>query len=308
MSRFIGRRLLLLFVVLWGVATIAFLLLHLSGDPASLLLSPDAGPGAMEELRKTLGLDAPLAVQYLRFLGGVLRGDFGYSIRQRLPAFGLVIDRLPATLELAAAGMLIAIAAGLTLGAVAAVKRGTVQETAALFLALLGQSVPSFWLALMLILALGVTLEWLPVSGRGGLSHLILPAVAVSVEPMARIARLLRSSLLEQLEQDYARTARSKGLTDLAVLTRHVLRNAAIPLVTLVGLDFGRLLGGAVIVETIFAWPGAGRLAVQAVFQRDFPVVQAAVVVLGFGFVIINLLVDLGYVWLDPRIRLEARS
>ncbi len=308
MGQFIRRRLLLLAVVVWGVATIAFVLLHLSGDPASLMLSPDAGPGAHEELRRALGLDAPLSVQYAKYMTGVLRGDFGNSIRQRLPAFDLVMERLPTTFELAAAGMVIAVVVGVPLGVIGAMKRGTVHETAALTVALFGQSVPSFWLALMMILVLGVALEWFPVSGRDGFHHLVLPAVAVSVESMARIARLLRSSILDQLEQDYTRTARSKGLTTLRVVGRHVLRNAAIPAVTLIGLDFGRLLGGAVIVETVFAWPGVGRLAVQAVFQRDFPVVQAAVVVLGFTFVIINLLVDLAYVWIDPRIRFVTRT
>jgi len=298
----------MLAVVLWGISTIAFLLLHLSGDPAALLLTPDAPPGAAAILRHTMGLDAPLPVQYARFMRGVLRGDFGVSLRQQLPALRLVIERLPATVELAMTAILVAMAVGVPLGTLAALRRGTLRETGLLVVALFGQSVPDFWLALMLILVFGVMLNVLPVSGRGGVTHLILPAVTLSVEPMARIARALRSSLLDELHRDYTRTARSKGLAEFAVITRHVLRNAAIPVATLIGLDFGRLLGGAVIVETVFAWPGVGRLAVNAVLERDFPVVQTAVVVVGVGFVLVNFLLDVLYVWLNPQITFDAGS
>lgn len=289
-------------MVIWGITTVAFFLLRLTGDPTLLFLSPEAPKEAFESLRNEMGFNDPVWVQYGRFLGDAVTGDFGDSIRHKRSAFALVIERLPATVELAAAGMLIAVLLGIPLGILATIKRNSAFELIAMTLALFGQSVPNFWLGMMMIILFGVALQWLPISGREGFSHLIMPAVAVAVFPMARIARLVRSGILEQLGQDYVRTAESKGLAPLRVLFRHVLVNAAIPIVTLIGLDFGRLLGGAVIVETVFAWPGAGLLAVRAVSERDFPVVQASVFVLGLVFVVINTLMDFVYIYIDPRI------
>lgn len=306
MSRFLVRKLFTALVMLWGVLTIAFFLMHLSGDPVSLMIEPNAPPEAIEKIRSRLGLDQPLIVQYGNFLSDVaLRGDFGISLRQGISAFHLVIDRLPATLELALAGVFVSTVVGVPLGILAAVRRGTILEVGILSSALVGQSVPSFWLGLMMILVFGVFFQILPISGRGGLEHLIMPAIALAVTPIAKITRLLRSSMLEQLEQDFIRTARAKGLSSLVVTVKHVLRNAAIPVVTFIGLDFGRMMGGAVIIETVFAWPGAGLLTINAVFQRDFPIVQAAVFVMGLVFVLVALLLDLIYVLLDPRIRFE---
>ncbi len=305
MANFVLRRIVGLIMVIWGISTVAFFILRLTGDPTSLFLTPDAPPEAFEDLREEMGFNDPLSVQYVRFLAGIPRGEFGESIRHKSDAFDLVVDRLPATLELAAAGMAVAILAGVPLGIVATVKRNTLFETGAMATALFGQSVPNFWLGLMMIIVLGVNLGWFPISGRESLKHLIMPAIAVGVFPMARIARLLRAGLIEQLQQDYVRAARAKGLSSLAVTLYHALVNAAIPVVTLIGIDFGRLLGGSVIVETVFAWPGAGLLAVRAVSERDFPVVQASVFVLGLLFVVVNTLMDIVYVLIDPRIDFE---
>jgi peptide/nickel transport system permease protein len=296
------RRVLLLSVVLFGVSTVAFALMHLSGDPVALMIDPNASLEAIQKLKRDLGLDAPIYVQYLRFLSGIPRGDFGDSIRQGMPAFALVMQRIPATMQLAVLAMTVAVLIGIPLGVAAALKRGTFMEVGVMTTALFGQSVPVFWLGLVMILVFGVYMRVLPVSGRGTLAMMVMPVISLSVNPIARISRMLRSAMLEQLNQDYVRTARSKGLAEYSVVFHHVLKNAALPVVTLVGMDFAHLLGGAVIVETIFAWPGVGSLVVNAVFQRDFPVVQAAVFVMGLVFVTINLVVDLLYVALDPRI------
>lgn len=292
----------MLVVVLFGVSTIAFALMHLSGDPVALMIDPSATQEAIQKLREDLGLNAPLHVQYLRFMSGVPRGDFGNSIRQGVSAFDLVMQRVPATMQLAVLATTIAVLIGTPLGVAAALKRGTLMEVGVMSIALFGQSVPAFWLGLVMILVFGVYLHVLPVSGRGTLAMMVMPVITLSVNPIAKISRMLRSAMLEQLNQDYVRTARSKGLAEYSVVFRHVLKNASLPVVTLIGMDFAHLLGGAVIVETVFAWPGVGSLVVNAVFQRDFPVVQAAVFVMGLVFVVINLAVDLLYVTLDPRI------
>jgi ABC-type dipeptide/oligopeptide/nickel transport system permease component len=302
---FVVRRLLHTVLVTLGVVTLEFVALRLSGDPAATMLPGDASVDELRDLRHALGLDRPLHVQYVAFLGGAARGDFGESFRHQQPAFGLVLERLPATLELAFAALLLAVAVALPLGIVAALHRGRAVDMLAMGFAVVGQATPYFWMGIMLILVVSVELGWLPTSGRGGWRHLILPAITLGTHFAASLARLTRTSMLEVLGQNFVTTARAKGLAEGSVILRHALKNAAVPVVTLIGLQFGTLLGGAVVTETIFAWPGVGRLAVQSIFVRDYPVVQAGVLVLALVFVAINLLVDLLYGTLDPRIRHE---
>jgi len=302
---FVTRRLLHTALVTLGVVTLAFVALRLSGDPAATMLPGDASVDELRHLRRTLGLDQPLHVQYVVFLAGAVRGDFGESFRHQQPAFGLVLERLPATLELAFAALLLAVVVALPLGIVAALYRGRAADMLAMGFAVVGQATPYFWMGIMLILVVSVELGWLPTSGRGGWPHLILPAVTLGTHFAASLARLTRTSMLEVLGQNFVTTARAKGLGEPRVVLAHALKNAAVPVVTLIGLQFGMLLGGAVVTETIFAWPGVGRLAVQSIFVRDYPVVQAGVLVLALVFVAINLAVDLLYGTLDPRIRDE---
>ncbi len=302
---FVVHRVGHLLVVVVGISVIVFLFLHLSGDPARLLAAQDATDAEVERLRRSLGLADPLYVQYLRFAWRALHADFGDSFRYNTPALGLVLDRMPATLELAASSLALAVATAVPLGIVPALRRNSVRDVAVRTLALVGQSIPTFWLGLMLVLVVSVQLKLLPTSGRGDAAHLVLPCVTLACFFIARIARMTRSGMLDVLGQDYVRTARAKGLAERRVVVVHALKNASIPLVTLIGLDLGSLLGGAVVTETIFAWPGVGRLAVQAIYSRDFPVVQAAVFVLAAGFVVVNMAVDLLYAYLDPRIRFE---
>jgi peptide/nickel transport system permease protein len=302
-TEYVIRRVALSAVAMLGVITIVFVLLHASGDPATLLVSQEATQQDIDRIRQAYGLDQPLAVQYARFLARVIRGDLGFSYRQGLPVGELIVERLRATFELALAGLAVAVLAGVPLGLVAAARHGSTAETAAMTVALLGTSVPSFWLGLLLIIVFGVQLGWLPVSGYGTFQHLLMPAVVLGGFYAAQISRLTRTSLLEVLAQDFVRTARAKGLATSGVLLKHVLRNAALPVLTVLGLDFGRMLGGAVVVETIFAWPGMGRLAVQAVLGRDFPVVQGAAIMGAVVFLTVSLLIDLLYGWVDPRLR-----
>jgi ABC-type dipeptide/oligopeptide/nickel transport system permease component len=297
------RRLWQSLLVIFGVSVVVFLILHLTGDPAALLLPPDATAEDIAKFRHDMGFDDPVAVQYVRFLKGAVRGDFGESIRHGEPAMGLVVERLPATFELAGAGLLIALALAIPAGIVSAVRRNTSVDYISTIVALLGQAMPTFWLGIMLILVFSVRLNWLPSSGRGDLEHLILPAITLGLFTTARITRLTRSGMLEVLGQDYIRTARAKGVGEPPVVWKHALKNASIPIVTIVGIELGTLLGGSVITETIFAWPGVGRLSVQAIFNRDYPVVQSAVFLLASTFVIVNFLVDVVYTYLDPRIR-----
>ena len=305
MLEFVARRLLHTALVTLGVVTLVFVALRLSGDPAATMLPGDASVDELRHLRRTLGLDQPLHVQYVAFLGSAVRGDFGESFRHQQPAFGLVLERLPATLELAFAALLLAVVVALPLGIVAALYRGRAADVLAMGFAVVGQATPYFWMGIMLILVVSVELGWLPTSGRGGWPHLILPAVTLGTHFAASLARLTRTSMLEVLGQNFVTTARAKGLGEPRVVLAHALKNAAVPVVTLIGLQFGMLLGGAVVTETIFAWPGVGRLAVQSIFVRDYPVVQAGVLVLALVFVAINLGVDLLYGTLDPRIRDE---
>jgi ABC-type dipeptide/oligopeptide/nickel transport system permease component len=270
-----------------------------------VLLPPEATPEDIRRFREAMGFNDPFIVQYGRFLAGALRGDFGQSIRHGESAFHLVVERMPATFELAGAGLAIALCLAIPAGIVSAVRRNTAADYISTVVALLGQSMPTFWLGIMLILVFSVQFNLLPSSGRGGIQHLILPAITLGLFTAARITRLTRSGMLEVLNQDYIRTARAKGVSNPPIVWKHALKNAAIPIVTIVGIELGTLLGGSVITETIFAWPGVGRLSVQAIYNRDYPVVQAAVFLLATTFVLVNLLVDVIYLYLDPRIRLR---
>jgi peptide/nickel transport system permease protein len=304
MRTYVVRRLWQSALTLVGVSVLVFVILRVvPGDPAKMLLPEGAPQSAIEELNRQLGLQEPLYVQYGLFVQSVFRGDFGQSFQYRAPALQVVTERLMATVQLALAAMLITVGVGVTLGIVAAVRRGTGYDYASTVLAVLGQSLPNFWLGIMLILLFGVALRWLPTSGFESWRHLILPAVTLAAFPMALVARLTRSSMLEILGRDFIRTGRAKGLAERAVILRHALRNAAVPLLTVLGLQIGTLLGGAVITESVFAWPGMGKLVVDAIFFRDFPVVQTVLILSATLFVVINLLVDLLYTVIDPRIR-----
>ena len=304
MKAYVLRRLWQSALTLVGVSVLVFVILRVvPGDPAKMLLPDGAPQSAVDELNRQLGLHEPLYVQYGLFIQSVFRGDFGQSFQYRAPALQVVTERLMATVQLALAAMLITVGVGVTLGIVAAVRRGTGYDYASTVLAVLGQSLPNFWLGIMLILLFGVALRWLPTSGFESWRHLILPAVTLAAFPMALVARLTRSSMLEILGRDFIRTGRAKGLAERAVILRHALRNAAVPLLTVLGLQIGTLLGGAVITESVFAWPGMGKLVVDAIFFRDFPVVQTVLILSATLFVVINLLVDLLYTVIDPRIR-----
>jgi peptide/nickel transport system permease protein len=299
------RRLGLVLIVLTGVVSIVFFLQRLSGDPVNLLLPIDAPASIREEFRRELGLDRPLVVQYARFIASIARGDLGESYRSRQPALPLVLSRLPSTALLAGSALLLAVVIAIPLGIVAAVHRNSAIDTLATAVALVGQATPVYWLGLLLILVFSVRLGWFPSIGGGSLRAMVLPTVTLAAYSMARITRLTRAAVLEVLRLDYVRVARAKGIAERAVLYKHVLRNAAIPIVTMIGLQLGGLLGGAVLTEVVFSWPGMGRLAVNAVYNRDFPVVQAVALVGAALFSLINLLVDLTYAALNPQIRLE---
>ncbi|MBC7358184.1 MAG: ABC transporter permease [Desulfacinum sp.] len=302
MGRYILKRLWHAVYVMVGISMISFFFIHLSGDPVMLMLPADASHQEIEELRERLGFNDPIPVQYLRFASNAVRGDFGESLYYHVPAMELILERLPASLELAVAAMVIALGVAVPIGIVSAVRRNSLLDMGSMLGALLGLSMPHFWLGIMLILLFSVKLGWLPTSGRGSWAQLIMPSLALGMGLMAMFARLTRSVMLEVLGQDYVRTARAKGLKERLVIGKHALKNALIPLVTVAGMQFGFLIGGTVIIETVFAWPGVGRLVVQAIFNRDYPLVQACVLVLAVIFVVVNLLVDLLYVYLDPRI------
>jgi peptide/nickel transport system permease protein len=300
---FVWRSLQSLLLILLATFVV-FMLLHITpGDPATIILGEQATPEQIADLRRSMGLDRPLPEQYMRFLSNAVRGDFGLSIRAQRPALPYVLERLPATLQLSAGAFAFALCIGLPIGILSAVKRLSIWDHSSMFIALLGQSMPVFWLGLMLIVVFAVQLGWLPASGMGQLQHLILPAITLGTFLIGLIIRLTRSSMLDVLSQDYIRTARAKGLAEGAVLVRHALKNALIPVVTVLGLQMGTLLGGAVITETVFAWPGVGMVTVTAIHQRDYPVVQSAVFVSAILVVLINWFVDVLYHYLDPRIR-----
>lgn len=301
------RRIVQAALTIFGLSIAVFVVSRLSGDPASLLLSISATPEDINRFREVMGLNEPFYVQYANFLVHALSGNFGTSFQYHEPALQLVLERLPATLLLAATAMAIAALVGVAIGVVSAARRDSWLDVCLSVFVLIGQSTPTFWLAIVLITIFAVHLGLLPSSGYGSLQQLVLPALSLAMYSAASIARLTRASVLEALAQDYIRTARGKGLRERRVIGVHALKNAAIPVVTLMALQFATLLGGAVIVEWIFAWPGIGRLAVQAVFTRDYPLVQAAVFVAALGFVLVNTAVDLLYQSLDPRIRVGAR-
>jgi peptide/nickel transport system permease protein len=303
MQRFILRRLIQSVLVLFGVSIFVFGLLHLSGNPVALLLPPDATAEDRAVLEARFGFDKPLPVQYLNYMSGVVRGDFGESMRSGQAALPLVLERLPATFELAAVAMLLTVLFAFPAGVIAALNRGRLLDRAIMAFALLGQSLPVFFLGILFILIFGVQLGWFPVAGRDGVSHIVLPAATLALYGMARTARLIRSGTLEVLRNDYVTTARAKGLTEAVVVGRHALRNALIPVITVLGLDLATLLGGAIITEVIFSWPGLGRLVIYSIEGRDYPVVQAVVFVIALSYIIINFLVDILYAYVDPRIR-----
>ena len=305
MRGWIASRLLQTVLVVFLSLTAVFGMVRLSGDPVLLFMPMDIQAKDVNEYRERLGFNDPLPVQYGRFLAGAVRGDFGESLRYKQDALGLVLERLPATLLLAGASLLLTVGIALPLGVLSAVRRNSLLDHVATVMTVLGQATPGFWLGLMLIFVFSVKLRWLPTGGTGSLAHLAMPAVVLAAFFAARIARLTRSAVLDALGEDYVLTARAKGLGEGRVVGKHTLRNSAIPIVTLAGLEAGQLLGGAVITETIFAWPGLGRLTVQALLNRDFPVVLAAVFLVSVMYTLINLLVDLLYGWLDPRVRLR---
>ncbi|MDD5263994.1 MAG: ABC transporter permease [Candidatus Bipolaricaulis sp.] len=305
MLRYVVKRLLLYIPTLLGVLAVVFILTHVVGDPSVLLIQPGASREDLEHMREILGLDRPIWEQFWVFLRQALQGDFGTSFWSDRAAMSIVMERLPATAELAFASLLVALVLGIPAAILAALKRNSFLDLSISTLSLFGISMPSFWLGLMMMLVFGVWLQWLPISGRGGFDHLILPAVTLGVSMMAIVERLLRTDLLDVLSEDYVRTAAAKGLTTRRVVLKHALKNALIPTVTMIGMQLGGLLGGAVVTETVFGWPGLGRLVVKSIADRDYPVVHCAVWILAVVFISINLVVDLLYGILDPRIRYD---
>ncbi len=306
MAQFLAKRLVSALIVAFGVSLLAFSMSHLTpGDPVSIMLGERASAESIARLTQQLGLDQPLPVQYWNFLTRALRGDLGTSIRSGQPVLGEIAMRFGPTLELTLAAMVVAAALGIGLGVLAAVSRAPWLESAIMTFALLGISVPTFWSGLLFITFFALTLNWFPVTGSGGLAGLVLPAVTLALPAAAVLARMTRSSLLEVLSQDFIRTARSKGLVERTVIFKHALRNAFIPILTIMGLQFGGLLAGSVIVESVFARPGLGRFAVGAILARDFPQIQGIVLLAGLSYVLINMIVDFLYGVLDPRIQVR---
>ncbi|MFS8524382.1 MAG: ABC transporter permease [Limnochordales bacterium] len=302
---FLVRRGLYNVFVLLGVSFLTFALVFLTGDPAAALLPLGTPPEQIDSFRRQMGFDRPLLVQYAEFLWKAVQGDFGVSLRSRDNALTMVLERVPATLKLAGAGMLAAVLVSMPLGILAAARRGSWIDHLARLVALLGQTIPGFWLAIVLIYIFSVRLQWFPISGSAGRRHLVLPAVGIASTPAAGMTRLLLAGLVEVMSRDYVRTAYAKGLAKPVVVARHALRNALIPFITMMALQVGYLLGGAVVAEVVFAYPGMGRLAVQAITNRDLPVIQAFVMVTAVLIVTVNLLLDIVYTMIDPRIRYE---
>jgi len=305
-TRFLVRRLLLTIPVLLGVATLVFSLIHLvPGDPVQSMLGESASPEDITEMRGRLGLDRPLWAQYVSFLKGIGTGNLGTSLRTNQPVTAAIAERMPATFELAFAAMFVATAIAIPLGIIAAVGAGTHVDHAATTLALLGISIPNFWLGPLLAIVFSVTLGWLPVSGRGTPAHLVLPAITLGAPLAAVLARMTRASVIEELRELYVLAARARGVSRLRAVVRHAFRNSLIPIVTILGLQFGAVLTGAVITETIFAWPGVGRLLIQSISFRDYPLVQGCILLIAVTYVAMNVLTDVVYGLLDPRIRFE---
>lgn len=304
MLHYAFQRTIQAFVAIFGVLTIVFVVMHLSGDPTLLLVPQDASAEMINELRRQLGFDRPIWVQYLDYLGDLARLDFGISIVQRVPALDIVLSRLPYTIELAAGALLVAVGVGIPAGIAMATLRGTAVDRLLTAIVVTGQSVPTFLSGIMLIFVFGVVLRWLPTSGAGGLSALIMPSIALGALSMSTFARMTRIAIIDELGKDYVRAGRARGLSLAQVVARHVLRNASIPVITIAALEIGNLLAGAVIIETVFAWPGIGQLAIQSIQSRDFLVVQVIVLLISFVYVLTSVLADLVYVVVDPRIRL----
>ncbi|MFZ0735583.1 MAG: nickel ABC transporter permease [Candidatus Acidiferrales bacterium] len=306
MLRHIAVRLLLTLPAIWLIVTMVFLLAHIvPGDPVQQMLGEGARAQDLNQLRHALGLDLPLPVQYSRYLEGVVQGNLGESFRYQRPVASVILEHYPATLELAFVALLVCAAIGISAGILAAHKRGEAADRAVSVFTLFGLSVPNFALGPVLILFFAVILGWLPVSGRGGLSHLILPAVTLGAALAAILTRMVRTAVIEELSSDYVRTARAKGLSESRVLFRHALRNALIPILTILGLQFGTLLAGTIVTESIFSWPGIGRLAVTAIEARDYPLLQGCILLIAVSYVLVNLLTDFVYVLVDPRVRFE---
>jgi peptide/nickel transport system permease protein len=303
MGAYILRRVIQLIPTFLGITLITFLVLRPTGDPAAMVLGEMATEESLREYRSQFGLDDPLLVQYGRYMGGIFTGDFGVSLRYREPVGTLLIERLPATLQLGAASLLFAVVIGVPVGVFSALRRGGVLDFVVRTIVLLGQAVPAFYLGILLIMLFSVRLGWLPTGGRGGLTHLILPTVTLGTSLMALIVRFARSAMLDVMRNDYVRTARAKGLSRAGVVLRHALKNALIPLITIIGLQTAVIFSGAIVTETVFSWPGMGRLIVQAIYARDFPVVQTAVLFVAFVVILVNLAVDVLYAVVDPRIR-----
>jgi ABC-type dipeptide/oligopeptide/nickel transport system permease component len=306
MTRHFLQRLLYTLPALWLILTMVFLMIHIvPGDPVLQMLGQDARVEDLAQLRHSLGLDQPLGVQYVRYLEGLARGDWGQSMRYSAPVRPIVLQRFPATLELSLAALAVCLAIAIPAGVFSARRRGSGADRATSFFTLLGLSVPNFALGPILILLFSIEIGWLPVSGRGGISHLILPAATLGAALAAILTRMVRGSMIEELSSDYVRTARAKGITETQVLFRHAFPNALIPVLTIVGLQFGSLLAGTIVTETIFSWPGIGRLAMQAISARDYPLLQGCILIIALSYVAVNLLTDLVYAMVDPRVRLQ---
>ncbi|MDY3764525.1 MAG: nickel ABC transporter permease [Candidatus Ventricola sp.] len=309
MLKFIGKRLLMLIPVLIGVSLIVFTLMQLSpGDPAMIILGAQAAPEDIAILRESMGLNDPLIVQFFRFLLGMFTLDFGTSYKDGMPVLTKLLEALPYTAELTFCAVLLALIIGIPAGIISATKQYSIFDRIASVLALIGFSTPNFWLSIMLILVFSVNLKWLPVSGTGSILHLVLPSIALGVQSAAVFTRMTRSSMLEVLNMDYIRTARAKGLSERVVILKHALKNALIPVITVVGLQIGLLFGGAILTETVFAWPGVGRLMIDSIRAKDTPVVQGGVIFTASIFVFINLLVDILYAYVDPRVKAQYKS
>jgi peptide/nickel transport system permease protein len=306
MIRHILQRILYTVPALWLILTMVFLLIHIvPGDPVLQMLGEDARVEDLAQLRHSLGLDLPLGVQYVRYLEGLARGDWGRSLRFAAPVRPIVLQRFPATLELSLAALAVCLAIAIPAGVFSARRRGSRADHATSFFTLLGLSIPNFALGPILILVFSIEIGWLPVSGRGGIGHLILPAATLGAALAAILTRMVRGSMIEELSSDYVRTARAKGISETSVLFRHAFPNALIPVITIVGLQFGSLLAGTIVTETIFSWPGIGRLAVQAIAARDYPLLQGCILIIAVSYVAVNLLTDLVYAVVDPRVRLQ---
>jgi peptide/nickel transport system permease protein len=306
MIRHFLQRVLYTLPALWLILTMVFLMIHIvPGDPVLQMLGQDARVEDLAQLRHTLGLDQPLGVQYVRYFEALARGDWGRSMRYSAPVRPIVLQRFPATLELSLAALAVCIAIAIPAGVFSARRRGSQADRATSFFTLLGLSVPNFALGPILILIFSIEIGWLPVSGRGGIVHLILPAATLGAALAAILTRMVRGSMIEELSSDYVRTARAKGITETSVLFRHAFPNALIPVITIVGLQFGSLLAGTIVTETIFSWPGIGRLAVQAIAARDYPLLQGCILIIALSYVGVNLLTDLIYAMVDPRVRLQ---